>query len=197
MNNVSLLFPDYYCHFQNLPINNKELIKHLQDIEYNKTFSSKGCYTSNTYDFLKTIDKNYEEVFVDYIQKGFDELGIKSNFKIARSWITKVTPDSESEYHNHANYFMSAVYYPMGAQDNSINFRKTLPTLWDVETSDNFLHYQTQTVLISAGDLILFPSHLLHRVNFNSTNTNRYSIAMNIQPTGVIGTFDSKYEFST
>ena len=48
MNNVSLLFPEYYCHFENLPINNKELTKLLEGIEYNKTLTSKGCYTSST-----------------------------------------------------------------------------------------------------------------------------------------------------
>mgnify|MGYP001169383681 FL=1 len=195
MNNVQLLFPEYFCYFQNLPLDNEELQKHLEQIEYKKTYQSRGCYTSLEYNFIQTLELNYEKVFNEYIQKGFDQLGIKNKFKIARSWVTKVTPDSESEYHTHSNYFMSAVYYSKGDKDNSINFRKTLPILWGVDTDRNFLHNQTETVKISAGDFIMFPASLLHRVNLNKTNYNRYSIAMNIQPVGTVGSNDSQYEF--
>ena len=67
MNNVQLLFPEYFCYFQNLPLDNEELQKHLEQIEYKKTYQSRGCYTSLEYNFIQTLELNYEKVFNEYI----------------------------------------------------------------------------------------------------------------------------------
>ena len=52
-------------------------------------------------------------------------------------------------------------------------------------------HNQRQHVLrVLKGDLIVFPSSLRHKIGFNFTKQNRYSLALNILPKGNIGRGD-------
>ena len=47
------------------------------------------------------------------------------------------------------------------------------------------------------GGIIIFPSNLYHKIMLNNNNETRYSLALNIMPTGKIGNKDSDnyYEF--
>ncbi len=63
----------------------------------------------------------------------------------------------------------------------------TVPTIefgYTEETQSNseFVNFEPNT-----GDLIIFPSHLYHKVLTNNSKRNRYSIACNLFPTGDVG----------
>jgi uncharacterized protein (TIGR02466 family) len=131
----------------------------------------------------------YKEIKIaiqDFFQYDID-------FTIETSWGTMSEPNAFSEFHTHANYWYSAVYYPHGSyEDNmSIIFNKTLSSFFDVPIKKYKHHNQNQRVLrVLQGDLIVFPSVLKHKIGFNFTKQNRYSLALNILPKGNIGRGD-------
>jgi len=115
------------------------------------------------------------------------------DFTIENSWGTMSEPNSVSTFHVHSNYWYSAVYYPHGSHEDemSIVFEKALCDFFMVPVKKYNHSNQTQYVLrVTEGDLIIFPASLRHKIGFNFTKQNRYSIAINILPKGNIGEGD-------
>jgi hypothetical protein len=51
------------------------------------------------------------------------------------------------------------------------------------------------SVTVSAGTMIVFPAYLQHKIGYNFSEENRYSIAVNILPKGNIGVNDGQINF--
>jgi hypothetical protein len=114
-----------------------------------------------------------------------DELNAKINVDIVESgWVSCYNVGSYQEVHQHCNCDISMVYF-LNSGEGFSNFyfldrhsndysdawiRKVFPK----EMSDTF------TPSISAGDLIIFPSHLYHGVTIHKSDVTRKTLALNM-----------------
>ena len=118
------------------------------------------------------------------------------NYRIVSSWITKAEPNTFSNSHSHANSWLSGVYYPKGDPAFGIKFLydsistfNTQPTEYNIYNSTEWSEYPED------NSLILFFSHLRHKILTNKSLKNRFSLAFNILPKGEFGASDSKIIF--
>ena len=118
------------------------------------------------------------------------------NYRIFSSWLTKVGPKTSSYSHNHANSWLSGIYYPKGDPGFSVRFFNddTRP-FYTPPTEYNIYNSTAWTVFPEDNHLILFFSQLRHKVMPNESTQDRLSLAFNILPKGQFGEIDSKVIF--
>ena len=118
------------------------------------------------------------------------------NYRIFSSWLTKVEPKTSSNSHNHANSWLSGVYYPKGDPGFSIRFfyDNTHP-FYTPPTKYNIYNSTTWTISPEDNHLILFFSQLRHKIMLNQATKDRFSLAFNILPKGQFGKIDSEVIF--
>lgn len=109
------------------------------------------------------------------------------------SWVAATAPGGFSQAHCHRNSVISGVYYFTGQRDISpIIFERDMPALWLGEpASYNQFNCGEQAIVPRPGGLILFPSHIRHRVGVNQSSSIRYSLAFNLFPNSRFGGQDS------
>jgi uncharacterized protein (TIGR02466 family) len=141
---------------------------------------------------LYDLNKNIEEEINIFLR---DQLRFSSNikFNITTSWVTLHRKDHYAQLHNHPNSLYSGVVYLQTDQNSgSITFHERLPTLFPSEIEldideYNILNARTWSIQPKTGDLIIFPSYLKHSVEVNKSEQDRFVIAFNIFPSGILG----------
>lgn len=168
----------------------------FKSIEAGNGFQSEDTYILNNRP-LSNLKKSIEDHLLEYVH---NNLMIKKHhkFKLQNSWCMKHEFGNYSDQHYHGNSFISGiVYLKCGPKSGSLNFHKahgwenifSNSVVFDYEqgTPDN-CNYHSSTP--EPGDIFLFPSSLLHSVNKNESNYDRYCIAFNFYPTGKFQTND-------
>lgn len=104
-------------------------------------------------------------------------------FEIDESWINISSPGNFQHYHNHLPYDISAVYFhKTNSNDGLLYFKNPVTSLLATKLSPVL---QTDIHIIpEPGMLVIFPSFLEHAVNQNTTDTDRISVAFNINVLG-------------
>jgi len=93
------------------------------------------------------------------------------------AWANVNEPGSENREHVHTGYFMSGVAYFRSEGTGMIEFipqnylYKTTHVDWPYHSN---CHYEPVD-----GDILMFPSYLLHKVERNNSNKQRISMAFN------------------
>ena len=110
-----------------------------------------------------------------------------TRFKITGSWATKTEPKAHSNMHQHANSWLSAVYYPEGDKSFKIRFHSPKPQLWlDHCKEYNIYNSSNYDLTVEENMLVIFPSVLSHEILTNQSKKTRYSIALNVIPQGTL-----------
>ena len=113
----------------------------------------------------------------------------------SQSWINKHDIDGYSPKHYHTNSFISGgVYLHCAPQSGAIVFNQshTSPT-WTTNTirpalvEQNLFNSENWAFEVNRGDLFIFPSHVMHKVETNLSGQNRYMVAFNYLLEGTIG----------
>ena len=132
----------------------------------------------------------------DEVLKGTQQLSSKltsksnsDDWKVVGSWLNIQKPQDEGfGFHNHIDSFISGVLYLKGSQ-MSISFRdeprfssKFEPNPVDYDIIVRHTWHPDITIPVDVGDLILFPSYVLHQPNKNESEEYRVSIAYNFMP---------------
>ena len=201
--NIFIPFSEWFLYFEDLQLNDELILKDLKKLQYEfcdddiniqnitKLFMSKN---TNILSILTDGD-SIKEKFKNLIKDSLKDMGINQDFEIQNSWSTLVKSNGFSEIHYHANYWLSAVYYPSGTLEDNIKIEFSRPQIlpWDVTNNpiDSFFFNNKCKQIVKKGDLIVFPSYLKHRIFYYFGNLDRYSVAMNIVPIGKIGRNDS------
>lgn len=201
--NIFIPFSEWFLYFEDLQLNDELILKDLKKLQYEfcdddiniqnitKLFMSKN---TNILSILTDGD-SIKEKFKNLIKDSLKDMGINQDFEIQNSWSTLVKSNGFSEIHYHANYWLSAVYYPSGTLEDNIKIEFSRPQIlpWDVTNNpiDSFFFNNKCKQIVKKGDLIVFPSYLKHRIFYYFGNLDRYSVAMNITPIGKIGRNDS------
>jgi uncharacterized protein (TIGR02466 family) len=153
-----------------------------------KSYISKSLYVL---DEMPEVRDYLGKVVANYI---VDALGYDCDIKITTSWFTKILPGGYCQYHTHSNCWYSCVVY----FDDNYDEKCGDLVFWN---DDNFfeiaLHHDTifnTTVLPcppSKNSVIIFPASTKHRVSKNNSSSIRYSLAFNINPSGIVGYSDN------
>ncbi|MGF1455090.1 MAG: putative 2OG-Fe(II) oxygenase [Alphaproteobacteria bacterium] len=117
--------------------------------------------------------------------------GEKLNWTVKEMWVNVMHPGGFQATHSHANSFVSAVIYltDCDASNGLIIHRNGGGGLDFVfnNSHENMQHgpynaAKWQSPQLAAGDMLLFPSYMLHEVPMNRTENKRVSLAMNAIP---------------
>lgn len=135
-------------------------------------------------DYLQSVVQNYI----------VEVLGYDCDIKITTSWFTKILPGGYCQYHTHSNCWYSCVIYFDDTYDENCGDL----VFWN---DDNFfeikLHHDTifNTTVIPAtpskNNVTIFPASVKHRISKNNSPNIRYSLAFNINPSGIVGYSDN------
>jgi len=164
-----------------------KLLKKLRPNEGNKI--SLDSYVLNN----KNLKKFKDQIlfFVkDYI---FNVMKYQSSIipYITQSWFNITDTNQFHHKHAHPNSFISGVFY-LNADINydKIYTYKYVSNYLNLDPHiDNCNYYNSTEWFFPVGtnDLILFPSHIQHKVDFKKGNNSRISLAFNTWLKGTVG----------
>ena len=118
----------------------------------------------------------------------------KIQWRLQNSWAVRHGEGDWSQAHHHTNSVFSGVYY-VKTNDTSGNlvFTRTHDTVSTTTfdfpfTQHNELNSKSFGVTPQTGEIVMFPSHLLHSVDPNRSTEQRFAVAFNFVPSGSWGT---------
>ena len=195
------LFPEAVLYLQNIKVDSNKVINYLKNLEFHATKSTiekkAESYQSKNLNVLKNLNFLKKEINKHvnyYLQNVFL---YKMNYKFTTSWATKTSFKGFGQKHHHSNTFLSGVYYPKGNKNFKIKFYKRNFNNWIIKPTkyNEFNANELTFHIITDNTLILFPNHLQHSIENNEDNAERYSVAFNINPKGLIGEKDNAIVF--
>lgn len=122
-----------------------------------------------------------------------DVLKYETDFKLTTSWLTFTDPGSSSQMHRHQNSkFSGIVYLQTDENSGDLSFE-------NYNCGDFMLNIKEYNIYNSElwkykpfnNKIIIFPSHLHHKILKNNSNIQRVSLAFNLMPVGTFGRDDS------
>lgn len=198
---IQPIFSTFFCKTK-LDVDHSAILKELENVKYKSVEEATQTYMSKSIKLLDTLKKGkqFKTAVNDSMSKTIYQLGYNIKHQLINSWSTKTPVDTEGEYHLHNNFWLSAVYYPHGNQEDNyqIQFKSDRLnfTHFDIPINNfNSINSSTWQLSVEEGDLIIFPALLQHKINKNKSKKPRYSIAMNFLPLGKIGSSDGYMEY--
>ena len=139
--------------------------------------------------------KNLIMYSVEDFTKKYLKISGRTHFSFLNSWINKHHTNDWSQSHYHGNSLISGVYYfhtPEKSGDiefikNNLFNNMFSESLCFQYNEDNLINAESIQVIPKNGLLLLFPSHLQHKISKNHTNETRYSLAFNMFVKGKFG----------
>jgi uncharacterized protein (TIGR02466 family) len=152
-----------------------------------------GNYTSVnnfvlTEEKLLTLKLSIESKLEEYFN-GVYKPKNNTKLKITQSWINYTEKGQFHHRHNHPNSFISGVFYIQASKekDRLYFYRGGYRSIEVASTEWNMWNSDSWWFEVGAGDLILFPSELLHMVQTVEHDETRISLAFNAFPVGFLG----------
>jgi len=140
---------------------------------------------------LEGVRKIIQTSLDEYVDKTFNCL---QEFYINDSWIAINQHIMSHQKHNHQNSIISGVFYLKATPNSgSINFYKEPIPIKEAYHFDydikeyNFFNSSKQSYPPKTGLLVIFPSHVQHSVDMNSTENDRFALAFNAFVRGFFG----------
>jgi len=107
---------------------------------------------------------------------------------ITQAWANYTTKGQNHHAHRHPNSFLSGVFYVSVTPEDKIVFIKDSPPAIEMATrTTNEWNQNIMPFTVRPGELVIFPSSLMHMVERATTNDTRVSIAFNSYLRGTIG----------
>lgn len=198
------LFP-ISVYTSNIEINEDDK-KNIIGEDYERMFSGNGDYTKNKYLLHDTRYKNLKEEIHNHLEVYTKKyLTVKDNVKfyMQNSWAVRHQNGDWGQSHIHGNSLLSGVCYLKTKKDSGdIVFHKPngYTNLFHSSTAilfDEFDNHNCEVYKITPedGDILIFPSHLLHEIKKNISDIDRYSLAFNFHVEGELYSKDSKIDY--
>ena len=198
--NEAQIFPLFSkpVYFNKINYDIKKIYPELKKIKWVKTHLDQGVEftSSSTNKFIlnkkpyKQLKINIEQHFNNYVS---NLLEFDQRFKISTSWLTKSLKNEICMYHNHNNCMYSGVLYLKTPKNKAtISFENVETKRFKlIPRKYNLFNYSEFFINTVPGDIVIFPSEVFHKINTNTTNEKRISLAFNFIPIGKIGSKDS------
>jgi uncharacterized protein (TIGR02466 family) len=164
----------------------QEWFEFAKTVDYDRMPNNTGDYTKHNIlesEHLKDLKKEIEFQFNLYATKYLKIDTSRIEFYITTSWINRHHKGDEGDNHYHINSLFSGVYYIDAENKGGISFENT--GISDVRfqlpiTECNTVNSGNYGLTPKNGDLIIFPSSLMHKIEKNNSDYFRYSLAFNI-----------------
>jgi len=127
---------------------------------------------------IKSFIQSHVNNYKDEIMSVTDNV----DFYITQSWINYTNENQSHHQHYHPNSILSGVLYLATDEDDSITFVKETrynTINFSKPKTTNSYNCELSTLKVGNGLLVLFPSHLLHRVYRKNGKNTRISLAFN------------------
>lgn len=166
-----------------------EFIQSVTMIENQMNHISDDLYLFNRPE-LRSIKKAVHEALDAYAR---EVLGIENRLDVTQSWALMNPPGVGMHAHTHSNSIVSgSLYYaPMPDPPGNMVFERANGyqqiDMRVNEGRQNVYNTPRNAVVPKQGDLVLFSSSIMHFVEMNQSQQNRYSIAFNSFARGTIG----------
>jgi uncharacterized protein (TIGR02466 family) len=188
--NINNLFPTPVAFFKfGRDLTNVE----LEFIKNQEHYNNEGNTTSKDRKILKSKELTELREFVEDSMltyfKAIHAPKFDVNLYLTQSWANYTGQGQYHHKHSHPNSVVSGVFYPQANKEvDKIYFYKDGYDRINIPTAD-FNPYNSESwwFEVSAGNLILFPSHLPHMVKTKEDDNTRISIAFNTFVKGYIG----------
>ena len=187
---INNLFPTAVGFYElDKPVTEKEL-QFIKDLE---TRANDGNTTSVDNYLLKSKEMKRIAAFIDkLVQDYFKEVyAPKHKVKpyVTQSWANYTNKGQFHHKHNHANSFISGVFYVAAdaAKDRIFFYKDGYQQIKVTTESWNQWNSESWWYEVAAGKVVLFPSHLTHMVETVQAEDTRISIAFNTFLEGVTG----------
>tara|TARA_R110000803_G_scaffold45126_1_gene95204 strand:+ start:850 stop:1449 length:600 start_codon:yes stop_codon:yes gene_type:complete len=176
LNNISFNeIEQYKTYLTTLPFNNNE---------------GQGKYTVTQQLLENPIFNSLKESILNISKNYCDELDhMYLDLQIASSWATLHKKDINTNFHKHANSYLSGVFYL--TEGSNIKFSNPLNPEWCFEPNknpdtNNYRSFEEYSFSPFPRFCLIFPSFLKHSIE-KSISDDRTSIAFNIIPKGEFG----------
>lgn len=207
MDNEATVVPLFGIPVFNMKIGepSQEEVDFVKTVSYERMNVKNGWYSDDKYilekpelSLLKNRIMKSLEFFVRdilHVRQGID-------FYMTNSWSVRHDKGDWGQSHVHTNCLLSGVYY-VQTDDKSgmIRFRKDtnwtnlFPISTDLEYDDfNTFNSRAWSFQPKVGQVFFFPSHLLHSIDDNESDNERFSIAFNFFARGKLGTKEFELE---
>ena len=185
---------------------NEDTKKFLCSQEYERMLSNNGNFSKNKYVLETTECSNLKKDIMkqlDVFTKKY--LTVKDNvrFYMQNSWVVEHHKNDWGQPHLHGNSLLSGVCYIKTEKDSgNIIFHKPdgYTNLFHSSTMILFNEYDNHNcddwgITPEDGDILIFPSHLMHSIKHNNSNVDRYSLAFNFHVEGELYSKTSKIDY--
>jgi len=153
-----------------------ENLQYRQEMSYNENKKSVDTYILKHKELSKIKNFIYES-----IQKyAKDIITARHELIITNSWINRNEPGTGHSAHLHPNSIISGIFCIRQPPRTSTRFyNRYIPLIKVQMESQNSMNSEFISVPMTQGELILFPSDIMHSVNINTENEIRYSLSFN------------------
>ena len=137
-------------------------------------------------------DPNFKKLHQTVLNKAtniFPESLSIDQWKISAAWFNVQSEKADQiGFHSHFDSFMSAALYLAGKEmfitfrDNPKEAQANVNSICDYSLAIKHSFHQDISIAVQPGDLIIFPSYLIHKANTNNHSSKRMSIAYNFLP---------------
>jgi len=167
-----------------------EELEHIKKLKRNKNKGntrSLDAYVlrDRVFDNIKTKVESALEEYKNNIIVPNNELTLT----VTQSWVNWTKTDEYHHAHRHPNSFISGVVYINATEEDSIKFTNPQQSVFDIPPKEfNMFNSLTWELPVKTGDIIIFPSTLIHEVAIKKgSKDERVSLAFNVYPNGIIG----------
>jgi len=159
--------------------------------------SNDGNLTSSNFYILKDnlpeLRKEFETQ-IDYYLKNIISPSTGVSLYITQSWLNYTEQGQFHHEHAHPNSIISGVFYFNAHKEHDrIYFFKNQYRDMKILPEWNWFNAESWWLPVETGMLLLFPSHLRHKVAITTGDHTRISLAFNTFATGIIGQEDELY----
>ena len=131
---------------------------------------------SKQYKPLKKVIQTHIDNYVKNIINPSTEFKVE----ITLSHINWIPKEGFHHIHDHPNSFLSGVFYFDVDTDDGLNFHKREHNFFRIYPKEwNYYNSHLWTIKVNKGDLLIFPSHLLHSVSNVKMEQKRCTLAFN------------------
>jgi uncharacterized protein (TIGR02466 family) len=176
-------------------LNRKLTKKELSFIDKTKldSYNNEGNTTSNdNYILNNKVFKDLKDQLDLTVENYFDKVISPANNitpYITQSWLNYTETNQYHHKHAHPNSLVSGVFYiNCHEEHDKIKFFNDKYNTIKLEVKDwNLYNSETWWFSVKTGDIILFPSSLIHMVETKQGDNTRISLAFNVFIKGKIG----------
>tara|TARA_R100000008_G_C3547119_1_gene148196 strand:+ start:274 stop:846 length:573 start_codon:yes stop_codon:yes gene_type:complete len=187
---IQSIFPTYfYSHFS-LP-NKKEVFKYLEDARVDKESTSNISWNKNCQVEVEQLYVNEFGPFLIPAAKIFlEEIGFKLNIELKSIWKNTYGKGSYQEIHDHLSEEMCEISGCIFLEDWEEGASKfffynrhssEVSEKWKKIMRENDTSVYTYFLNPKGGDIIFFPSYMLHGVTSHQSESLRTTVSFNIK----------------